>query len=181
VNDPVIRIRPATQADGPALGDVHAAAWRSAYADLFEARFLEAAAESRRVMWPHLIAGLLEPPSFMLVAELDGRVSAYAHTKPSEDDEDAGEVRGFYAHPDAWGSGSATALMDATCARLAITWSDVVLWTFAGAGRARAFYEKVGFRLTGREHLEGPSNWLTGETVEQSSVQYGLSLQGWKP
>ena len=71
--------------------------------------------------------------------------------------------------------------MDATCARLADTRGEAVLWTFGGAARARGFYEKVGLRLTGRDNFEGPSNWLTGETAEQPSVQYRMSLKGWKP
>jgi hypothetical protein len=28
---------------------------------------------------------------------------------------------------------------------------------------------------------DGPSNWFTGETAEQSSVQYRKSLEGLKP
>ncbi len=177
----LIQVRPALVTDGPALGAAHAEAWKAAYADLFDPRFLEEAAESRRAAWPAAITDLLVPPSFMFVAVIDGRVLAYAHAKPSEEGQDIGELRGFFAHPDAWGSGSATLLMDAACARLAMNHDEVVLWTFAGAARARAFYEKVGFHPTGRENLQGPSNWLTGETAEQHSVEYRMSLRGWNP
>jgi RimJ/RimL family protein N-acetyltransferase len=180
VSAAVIRVRPAVVADGPALGDAHAAAWKAAYGELFGPRFLEEAAESRRTAWPSAITDLLVPPSFVLVAEVDGRVLAYAHARPSEEGDGVAELRGFFAHPDAWGSGSATLLLDATCARLAETYDDVVLWTFEGAARARAFYEKAGFRLTGRENDDGPSNWLTGETATQRSVEYRMSLEEWK-
>jgi GNAT superfamily N-acetyltransferase len=175
-----IHIRPGVVDDGRALGDAHAAAWKAAYATLFDPAFVDAAAESRRVAWPDVIAGLLTPPSFLMVAVIDGRVLAYAHVTPSDVGDRTAELRGFFAHPDAWGSGSATQLVDAVCTRLAESHDDVVLWTFAGASRARAFYEKVGFRPTGREHDEGPSNWLTGETVEQRSVEYRMSVKGWK-
>ena len=57
---------------------------------------------------------------------------------------------------------------------------DVVLWTLQDAHRARSFYEKVGFRLTGREKREPLSNWLTGEAVEQHRrpVREGASESG---
>jgi GNAT superfamily N-acetyltransferase len=177
----VIVIRPGVFADGPALGDAHAESWKAAYADLFEPSFFEGAVESRRVAWPKAVAELLVPPSFLLVAEIDGRVLAYANGTASEEGAEIGLISGFFSHPDAWGSGAATLLMDAACAELALTYRAAVLWTFAGAARARAFYEKSGFRLTGRTEIEGPSNWLTGETAEQRSVQYRKSLEGLTP
>ncbi|MFV0632890.1 hypothetical protein [Demequina sp.] len=33
-------IRPAVPQDGPAMGDIHVAAWRHAYADIMDADFL---------------------------------------------------------------------------------------------------------------------------------------------
>lgn len=54
----------------------------------------------------------------------------------------------FYAHPDAWGTGAAAALMRRGLEDLAESGDrEAVLWTLAAAGRARRFYEKNGWRL----------------------------------
>jgi GNAT superfamily N-acetyltransferase len=177
VNEPVIRIRHAVHADARAIGEAHGAAWEAGYGHIFEAPFLEGAADSRRLVWRTAIGPLLIAPSFVLVAELDGLVSAFAHGRPAEDGSPRGEIHGFYANPTAWGTGASTRLMDRACSILAERWTEVILWTMRDAHRARSFYEKVGFRLTGREKREPLSNWLTGEVVEQTALEYTKMLE----
>jgi GNAT superfamily N-acetyltransferase len=176
VSEPVIRIRRAVHADARAIGEAHGSAWEAGYGHVFEQPFLKGAADSRRLVWLNAIDGLLIAPNFILVAELDGLVLAYAHGAPAGDGTPVGEIHGFYSNPAAWGTGAATLLMTEACSILATTWHEVVLWTMQEAHRARSFYEKVGFRLTGAEKREALSNWLTGETVEQTAVQYGKPL-----
>src|SRR4051812_33417958 len=149
VSEPVIHIRPAVAADARAIGEAHGSAWEAAYGHIFEQPFLAGAADSRRLGWIDMIGPLLIAPNFVLVAELDGLVLGYAHGAPAGDGEPRGEIHGFYSQPAAWGTGSATRLMTEACAILATTWSEVVLWTLRDAHRARSFYEKSGFRLTG--------------------------------
>jgi GNAT superfamily N-acetyltransferase len=176
MSEPVIRIRRAVQADARAIGEAHGSAWEAGYGHIFDQPFLQGAADSRRLVWLDAIDRLLIAPNFVLVAELDGLVLAYAHGAPAGDGEPVGEIHGFYSHPAAWGSGAPMRLMDEACSILADTWNDVVLWTMQDAHRARSFYEKAGFRLTGREKLEALSNWLTGEVVERTAVQYAKPL-----
>jgi hypothetical protein len=47
--------------------------------------------------------------------------------------------------------------------------SELLLWTPCGAKRARAFYEREGFALTGAEHGTSPSGLMT--------VQYARPLR----
>lgn len=176
MSEPVIRIRPAVQADARAIGEAHGSAWDAGYGHVFEQPFLKGAADSRRLAWLDAIDPLLIAPNFVLVAELDGLVLAYAHGAPAGDGAPVGEIHGFYSHPAAWGSGAASLLMTEACSILATTWSEVVVWTMREAHRARSFYEKAGFRLTGAEKREPLSNWLTGEVVEQTLVQYAKPL-----
>jgi ribosomal protein S18 acetylase RimI-like enzyme len=178
VSEPVIRIRHAVTADARAIGEAHGSAWEAGYGHIFEPPFLKGAADSRRLVWLNAIEPLLIAPSFVLVAELDGLVSAFAHGRPAEDGTPRGEIHGFYANPRAWGTGAATRLMDDACSILAERWTEVILWTMRDAHRARRFYEKVGFRLTGEEKREPLSNWLTGEVVEQTAVEYTKTLAG---
>lgn len=173
---PAISVRHATPADGTAIGEAHGSAWEAAYDHIFEQPFLCEAADSRRLGWVRAIDGLLVPPSFVLVAEVDGAVLAFVHGAPVGDGEAVGEIHGFYGHPTTWGSGSATRLMTEACEILAADWSEVILWTPEEAHRAHRFYEKMSFRRTGRQKRQTLTNWLTGEGVEATVLQYAKPL-----
>jgi RimJ/RimL family protein N-acetyltransferase len=74
----------------------------------------------------------------------------------------AGQVGGLYVHPRAWGTGAAAALVEAVLP--SIGGEDAVLWTLEASGRARRFYERTGWLLTGesreREFLGGVTRRL---------------------
>jgi RimJ/RimL family protein N-acetyltransferase len=64
-------------------------------------------------------------------------------------------------------------MMQVTLAKLkSRSLHPVIVWTHAGAGRARAFYEKCGFVLTGRERIET----LFPIGLEAPEVEYSLSI-----
>jgi GNAT superfamily N-acetyltransferase len=171
-----LHVREAVAADGDEIGEAHAAAWLAAYDHIFAADFLESAAESRRRGWPSVIRHLLAPPNIVLVGVLAGRVVAFSHATPATAP-DMAEINGFYCHPDAWGSGTAAALMTQTEAVLADGCSAVFLWTLRDAARARRFYEKAGFHLTGNERDEQLTDWTTGIAVERPAVEYRTGLR----
>lgn len=95
------------------------------------------------------------PDRRLVVAVADERVVGFAHTGISEevgDDQDpgCGELFGFYAHPDVWGTDVAEMMMDSALSSLRdLGISRAVVWALADAHRARAFYEKSGWSLTG--------------------------------
>jgi GNAT superfamily N-acetyltransferase len=169
-------VRRAVGADGPAIGDAHADAWLAGYGHAFDLAFLARAAESRRAGWPQALTRILTEPGFVLVAELDGEVVAFAHAGPAHDGRGIGEIYGFYAHPNAWGTGVATALMAESSAELARVWHDVILWTLETASRARRFYEKVGFIATGGTKSEALTTWGSDESVSRQLVEYRKPL-----
>jgi len=171
------RIRQAIQLDADGIGEAHAESWLAAYGHIFDAPFLSRSAESRRHGWKFSLPGMLTPPSLVLVADRDGRIVGFAMARPSNRGPSAGEVSGFYAHPDVWGTGIAMALMSETCAILAKGYTDVVVWTLRDAAQARRFYEKTGFRATGDEKSDSLSDWATGESVERPAVEYLKSLK----
>jgi ribosomal protein S18 acetylase RimI-like enzyme len=178
VADLAVRVRSAVQTDAAAIGETHAAAWTTAYDHIFEASFLARAADGRRVGWRQSLPGLLVAPSFVLVAECDGRVMGFAHAGPEPANPGAAEIFGFYVHPAVWGSGVADHLMTHTCSVLADDTTEVVVWTFRDAARARRFYERADFRTTGRTRDEALSDWTSGVTVERPAVEYLKSLPG---
>jgi predicted GNAT family acetyltransferase len=106
---------------------------------------------------------------------VDEQVVAFAHATPTAVP-DTAEITGFYCHPAAWGTGIAVALMTRTNDELAKHFSNVILWTARDAARARRFYEKVGFQLTGNTRDEPLTNWTTGEAAECMIVEYTTSL-----
>jgi RimJ/RimL family protein N-acetyltransferase len=170
-------VREAVESDGAAIGEAHAASWLAAYGHILPADFLPSAAESRRTGWPGMIRNVLEPPNVLFVGERRGRVVAFAHAEPVPG-ADTAEITGFYSHPDAWGSGLADALMTRTERTLARDFHHVRLWTFRDSARARRFYEKIGFRLTGNARDETISNWASGATVDCPAVEYATLLAG---
>jgi GNAT superfamily N-acetyltransferase len=174
----VSRVRSAQLVDGVAIGEAHAVAWEQAYSHIFDAGFLLRAAEGRRVGWPNTIEGLLRDDSVLLVGELEGRVVAFAHAGPAPEQPRVAEIYGFYSHPVAWGSGLASELLAETCSRLANYSDRVILWTLQEAARARRFYEKSGFQLTGGQRVETLSEWTTDTSAEASTVEYTRSLRG---
>jgi GNAT superfamily N-acetyltransferase len=147
-----VTIRHATAADADDLGRVHADAWLAAYGDLFAPGFLQEAAERRRRAWRGHFANpsVLGPLLLVAVEPVDDtdRPVAFLNAGPSHQLPGMQEVLAFYAHPDAWGTGAAAALMRHGLAHVAESGDrEAVLWTLAGAGRARRFYEKNGWHL----------------------------------
>jgi len=176
VVDAAFRVRAAVDADAKEIGEAHAAAWIAAYDHIFDPDFLRAAAEGRRTGWPHSIHRLLVAPNILLVGEMDGRVVAFAHATPLQGTHTA-EVVGFYCHPDAWGTGVASLLMARAQSAVSDDADEVVLWTLRDAHRARRFYEKVGFRATGRRQAAALTDWTGGIAVERPAVEYAAPLR----
>lgn len=153
-----VLVREATPADATGIGEVHAAAWRSAYRDVFEAGWLERLATKRRDRWPDLMVSAEFTPTTVLVAQRGQRIVAFVHFGPDDagpDDLSAARIHSCYATPAEWGSGVAATLLDDACQHIAEAGYGLVrLRTLAGANRARRFYAREGFRETGfgREH-----------------------------
>jgi GNAT superfamily N-acetyltransferase len=159
--------------DANQVGEAHASAWENGYSALFAPEALREAACVRRSMWTSIFADPTFDFESMLVAEWAGEVVAFSHFGCNSESSKLGEVFGFYAHPRVWGSGVSTAMMEATLAKLrSRSLHTVILWTHAGAGRARAFYEKRGYALTGRERVE----ILFPLGLEAPEVEYSLSI-----
>lgn len=150
-------IRAATRADADGITDVQVASWRAGYAHVFPRAVLYADDfdSSRRSFWNlwrfapgHRVAVATEPT--------DGgeRVVGFASYGPERERARGftgrGEVWAFYLHPDVWGTGLSSQLMEYTETRLrAEGFACAVLWVLDDNPRARAFYEKFGWSASG--------------------------------
>ena len=155
-------VRKATIHDVLAITELHKEGWRAGYATLFTPEVLAKAIEKHCTRWPRVFSAPDFPATTMLVAELDGEVVGFAHFGPG--DHDAGhfensdrsrtELYSLYVRPSRWGTGVAALLVDQVLKTLAqFGQTRLHLTTYEGVPRARRFYEKYGFKLTGRRTI----------------------------
>lgn len=139
----------------------HGLAWREAYEGLLPEEFLE-----RMPVDPddEVIAewhdGFRENHEGILVAVEDGTVLGFvdirwgdAETKAFVGEGEA-DLTAIYVHPDHWGRGVGTALLDAGLALLPESVDTVRLEVFADNDVAIPFYEARGFERTGTGEYE---------------------------
>jgi GNAT superfamily N-acetyltransferase len=171
-------VRPATTDDGPAIGEIHAAAWRSGFDHFLSVEFLERAAAGRRNGWPYAITHVLALADLVFVAGRDDRVLAFSQSgRPEAGGRDL-EIFAFYCDPIAWGAGLSEPLMRETCMALSEGTNRATLWTPEEAHRAHRFYERCGFSRTGRTRTERLSDWQPTPSHEDvAAVEYALQLR----
>lgn len=149
------------------MGQIHVAAWRAAYAGLMDADFLAGLDPVRGTEWWRTTLsqsdaapaeGADPVPWAHLVVELEGRVVAMTTVGPAREappDLPAAELWMLNAHPDAFGTGAATALhREALAVMSAHGAAGAYLWVARDNARARRFYEREGWRPDGGEKTQ---------------------------
>ena len=179
-----IVVRPAEPDDGPSMGRIHVAAWRSAYSGIMPSDYLAGLEEERfGQRWtdwlsesvPSPADGAREDRPQHLVAELDGEVVAICTVgdlRDGVDGDPSGELWMLNADPDAFGSGAATMLHAGALSSLRAAGHDMAaLWVADGNQRARRFYEREGWHDDGNLRIE----LVGGADVRE--VRYSRSLR----
>ena len=153
-----VRIREAAPADAEAIGRMHFASWREAYAPLLPAGFFTREGEAQRIRgWT---ANLAEPAAdtTLRIAVRGGDVVGFATAGPARPNDSAGapvrdrELWALYVRAAEYGSGLAHELLAAVLP----AGVPAELWVFEANPRARAFYGKHGFVPDGARHVFGP-------------------------
>jgi GNAT superfamily N-acetyltransferase len=148
-----VTVRLAEPQDVLPAAQARVASWRVAYSGLIpQARLdeLDPAADAVRYQ------GYAEQ-GLLMVALLDDRVVGMSLAGAERDPAPpgTGEVMAFYLDPAVWRQGIGTALIVGTRDHLvAQGFHRVWLWVLERNGPARAFYEQVGFALTGDRKLD---------------------------
>jgi L-amino acid N-acyltransferase YncA len=141
-------IRPATRADAPAIGEMHARSWTETYPGLVPAALFEEMADParRRAAWARNLAEpLLEGGT--LVAEEAGAILGFVSVCPAREPAlgTRGEVSGLYLLRQAQRRGIGLALLRAGASRLmAEGVTDAAAWVLDANHQARAFYVATG-------------------------------------
>ena len=175
----MITIRPATTADAAAIATVRADSWRAAYEGLIPAAALAEATgpASVRAYTESLItrscAGILvaEPPpqtqpgpagpqecqvigfaSFGPERDAAGQLGPPPEASPSGST--AGELYAIYVHPAYWGGQAGWQLLTEIVSRAtAQRYASLSVWVLEDNHRARRFYERAGFAVTGESQV----------------------------
>ncbi len=148
---PLIRL--ALLRDAPALARIHVEGWQAAYQHIFPPEaFAARTIEGRAAEWRELLAGPLDDDR-VWVSEQDGRVVAFAYTRPGHDTDinNPGELKLFYTDPRLKGSGLGLPLFSHAINDLRGRGLQPYLYTLRENAAARAWYEKRGWSPDGAE------------------------------
>lgn len=155
-------VRRAVAADATGIGRVQVTGWHEAYTGRMPRSILDGLDVERSARgWRRAIAG--DDPAErgdVWVAEIGTGIIGFAASgRALDDDAPAGlQLYAIYVLAEHYGSGAGQALMDAALGRAAAS-----LWILADNPRARAFYERNGFRPDGAERDD--DSW--GEAVHE--------------
>ncbi|HYI63013.1 MAG TPA: GNAT family N-acetyltransferase [Acidimicrobiales bacterium] len=153
-------IRPGTGVDGPALAAVQRRAHRARYRGLLSDAFLDGLDLGYLGgYWTGRAAASPSARHHLLVAGRPGEAYGMVDTGPTRDGDGdvdgggtprTGEVCSVYVDPTVTGRGLGSALLGHAVATLAAHgFTGAVLWVVEGNVRARAFYERWGWRPDG--------------------------------
>jgi len=136
-------VRPARPDDARPIAEIQVETWRAAYVGVIPQAVLDALdVDERARTWQHWIS---VETTAQFVAERSGSGVGFVSAGPCRHEDTSGEVYAIYVRPEAWGTGSGSALMDAAVAWLAERWPEGVLWVAEENPRARRFYERYGW------------------------------------
>jgi len=141
-------IRPAQDADGLRLAEIHIAAWRRGCRGILPVEVLLGVSVERRARdW---IQWLASPGSWTLVAEHEGRAVGFATLGSLRANgrsvRSTVEVRRLYVDPEHWRRGIGRELHEQVIGEArARGFTQLVLWALSQNQRARAFYGALGF------------------------------------
>jgi GNAT superfamily N-acetyltransferase len=114
-------------------------------------------------------ARLAEPATWAMIADSGGLVAGHAGYMPQAGVGGSAHLWQLFVRPPWWGTGIATALLgEAVAAAAGEGYARMRFFTPRDQARARAFYEREGFRHTGWEAYE--------ETIGLVLVEYAREL-----
>lgn len=142
-------VRDAVRDEAEEVLHVKNASWRAAYRGLLPDAYLAALTVTPGQVehWQRLIGDRR-----VIVGEAEGRIAGLSAFGPAED---GAEIYAIYVLPEHWSTGLGAALMTRSLRRLRELGYDTAgLWVFEANPRARRFYERMGFTLSGRTEIE---------------------------
>jgi ribosomal protein S18 acetylase RimI-like enzyme len=160
----MVTIRPARPEDAGVVAALRAQSWQAAYAGVIPddvlAESTSPASVARQATW------FLDRWTGMIIAESDGAAVGYSSfgrertsgelgSMPGPDQDPArAELYAIYVAPAHWSTGAGRALMDSVLDRAAAAgYERISLWVLRDNPRARRFYGRAGFSVTGESEV----------------------------
>ena len=146
-----IKIRKARNGDEKTLAYIQTESWKSAFADIISADDLKKYTDIVKAesMYKNVLkSGYAE----VSILEIDGKPHCIAAWSKARNPEfsDSAELICIHSLCNNWGKGYGTMMMNHIFNEIKNSgYNSVVLWVFENNTRARIFYEKHGFVLTG--------------------------------
>lgn len=140
------KIREAIQSDCAGIGKVYCDSWKSAYQTLLPQRYLNSLTAEN--CSPNKVSA-----NDIVLAEQE-MVLGICHFSEARngDEKEWGEIVAIYLLPEIWGSGQGSELLRYSLAKLKKKGlKNICLWVLKDNIRARKFYEKNGFWISGNE------------------------------
>lgn len=172
-------VRPAVPADSEAIRQVSALSCRAAYEEILDDKTLIETMEDPE-MSQRIEEGLREVRNddtvvyLVATASETGGILGFAQLltgerTPERTDPDEAYLKSLYVHPDHWGEGIGSALLEEGTTRLPASTTALSLAVLADNDIGRGFYESRGFEQV------GPSEFEVGG-VSYDTVIYERSL-----
>lgn len=164
----MLTIRPMTAGDDfAAVASLYVASWQHAYRGLVPQRYLDKLSPEG---WSSLLRA--EPEANLIMLRDEQIIgTAYVTFARDEEREGYGEIVALYLLPKCTGQGYGKPLLQAAleqCRNQGL--SDVCLWVLEGNQPARRFYERMGFRPSGRTKTEA----IGGQQLPLTEYLLGL-------
>lgn len=162
-------IREAKPADATAISKIHVDSWHSTYTGIVPQNHLDALTyEQKEEMWLSVLQP--EHTTSVLVAESDSGIIGFVSVGPERGETNTGELFTLYVADSAQrcGAGSLLFSAGAQCLRTQ-GFTTMALWLLEGNTKGKAFYGKMGGKITGSKVVE-----LSG--VELLELRYEFLL-----
>lgn len=146
-----IIVREARYTEIPALAKIQCAAWKAAFGDIISAATMEKYTDAEKCA--HMLKRVFNKEiGHLYIAGIDNKACGELFWKPI--DRRSAEIVALHTLKRVWGSGVGRALMDKALRDMVEDgFFGAKLWVFKDNVRARKFYEKCGFTLTGHERV----------------------------
>jgi ribosomal protein S18 acetylase RimI-like enzyme len=165
-------VRLADRNSAPQLTAIHRAAAHTGFAHIFPPDAEPPAYEEDLARWRYWLGPDWEQGRRAHVAVAGGRVVGVVLAGPDPDEPELGHLARLYVEPARWGHGVGTQLHHAAVRDLAgRPFAEATLWVLEANSRARRWYERLGWRPTGRRKT-------TYEPAGIEDLQYRLPLPG---
>lgn len=137
------RVRPARPEEAELVRELGRAAWHAAYDDILGSETVDQRIDN---WWKadDLRSAIANPNHVFLVAETDSEVVGIVHAGPHPNN-DHYVVPRLYVHPDDWGQGIGTALLDELVKRVSGEANSLQVVVLEGNDVGVGFYESYGF------------------------------------